>query len=178
MTFFVTVKKTFGVMNARLCKSSAAIGFIFTTPDGEALSWDINLFDTVKPTPFSLPEDLKIEEATSGHLHSIALTTCGRLFTWGKNEDQQLGREGPNSNLPAEVFLPPSSASRVVQVACGGYFCAVRTEDGQVWTWGKDDYAQLGRAANPALPGKVCCSKPPYYLSFPPPFLLLPLPSR
>jgi alpha-tubulin suppressor-like RCC1 family protein len=148
-------------MNARARTPSMAITPIWTTVEGEALvirkdnnhglgDRSVPLF---QPTPIHLPGGLQIEAATGGLLHSLVLTTCGRLFTWGENADGQLGRGGTYST-PGEVEFP--STSRIVQITCGAYYCAVLTEDGHVWTWGSNDYCQLGRGGNSQSPGKVC----------------------
>jgi alpha-tubulin suppressor-like RCC1 family protein len=96
-------------MNARVCTPSMAITPIWTLPDGETLVCardDGPLHAPIGiPTPLKLPGDLKIEAATGGLNHSLVLTTDGRLFTWGRNGDGQLGRQG-ECLTPGEVVLP------------------------------------------------------------------------
>jgi alpha-tubulin suppressor-like RCC1 family protein len=149
------------VMNSRVCTSSAAHRFIFTTPEGEALTWGPNKAGNLglghhdhvhEPTPLTLPGDLKIEQATGDLAHTAVLTTCGRIFTWGNTNDGLMGRDHKPA-LPGEVVLP--TTSRVIQVSCGYCYTAALTDSGEVWTWGKNDYQQLGRSDGP-LPGLVC----------------------
>jgi alpha-tubulin suppressor-like RCC1 family protein len=115
------------------------------------LQWGSHFHDS----PYSvvvLPEGLKIESATGGLNHSLALTSCGRIFSWGEKKAHQLGRsleEGEDGWKPGEVYL--GTKSRIVQVACGAYHSAVLTEDGQVWTWGDEDI----KRAEPNTPEKV-----------------------
>jgi len=48
-----------------------------------------------EPTPVAtLPSD--IVSVHAGHYHSLALTSHGQLWAWGRNNEAQLGR-GPSS---------------------------------------------------------------------------------
>ncbi|XP_029168900.1 RCC1 and BTB domain-containing protein 1-like [Nylanderia fulva] len=65
----------------------------------------------------------------------------------------------------------------IVDIACGMYHCLALTEDGQVYTWGRNDWGQLGTETAPTKPS-VCQHKlnwkderlfilPAYYHAFP-----------
>jgi len=40
-------------------------------------------------------------------------------------------------------------------VACGYYHSAVVTAQGEVWTWGHNEYSELGRRQEEKIPGLV-----------------------
>lgn len=51
--------------------------------------------DAYEPTPLpSLPSD--VVSVSAGHYHSLAVTSHGHLWAWGRNYEAQLGR-GPSS---------------------------------------------------------------------------------
>ena len=83
-----------------------------------------------------------------GSWHSLALSIYGDIYTWGWNEHGQLGHStGPQA--PSTVSLPtlienPDSGVNFIIVSCGTRHSAAVTEDGQLYTWGWNEYSQLG----------------------------------
>jgi len=82
----------------------------------------------------------------AGEYHTCAVTDCGQLFTWGSNEDGQLGHGVRRSNEPEPRLVTSLSLEGycVRQVACGGSHTAVIVEGGDLYTWGLADLGQLG----------------------------------
>jgi alpha-tubulin suppressor-like RCC1 family protein len=106
---------------------------------------------------FSAATDAIVQLA-GGHVHSLALSSTGRVWAWGSNSHGQLGRRAmgaPGSAAaaaaaaamqpPLEVSLPSVSSSRVIHVAAGGYHSIAVTADGEVYSWGANSHAQLAR---------------------------------
>lgn len=102
-------------------------------------------FDAYEPTPVSgLPPD--VSSIAAGHYHSLAVTSLGHLWAWGRNSEVQLGRGSLSSreswNEPRrveglnEVRVEAAFASGVVSSAIGN--------DGSLWVWGKSKRGQLG----------------------------------
>jgi alpha-tubulin suppressor-like RCC1 family protein len=94
-------------------------------------------------------------QAVAGGNHSLGLRADGSLWAWGFNRYGQLGNtanngtENPNPT-PAQV------AGTYACVAAGGYHSLALRTDGTLYTWGMNEYGQLGnlpnngtRAANP-----------------------------
>uniref|UniRef100_A0A7S0E4A4 RCC1-like domain-containing protein n=1 Tax=Hanusia phi TaxID=3032 RepID=A0A7S0E4A4_9CRYP len=95
---------------------------------------------TPQPLPFSMP----VKTLSCGGSHSLFVTEDGRLFATGRGKEGQLGTGSQESVLePVEVRLP-EEAARVTATACGKDFSVIATESGQVYTFGSDDYGQLG----------------------------------
>lgn len=98
--------------------------------------------DAYEPTIVpNLPSDVSFVSA--GHYHSLAVTSGGEIWAWGRNEEGQVGRIGRNSRSEAKrveglenVSVRSAFASGVVSTAIG--------EDGSLWVWGRSKRGQLG----------------------------------
>ncbi|KAL5557307.1 hypothetical protein UlMin_039543 [Ulmus minor] len=115
--------------------------------------------DAYEPTRVpGLPSD--IASVSTGHYHSLAVTSNGELWTWGRDVEGQLGRGLPSPrdswNEPRrvegldQVRVRATSASGVVSAAIG--------DDGSLWTWGKSKRGQLGHGnevIEAVVPAKV-----------------------
>ena len=88
---------------------------------------------------------------------SFAIRSDGTLWSWGANDDGQLGRAGAKGT-PAKVagsgWASVSSGGQVVQSHEVGHTLAVK-RDGTLWSWGANADGQLGRAGAGAVPGQV-----------------------
>lgn len=102
----------------------------------------------------SLVEGLIAEIACGCH-HSALVTEEGRVYTWGRNIDGQLGHSG-RKEAPIPTLVPDI---RAAQIACGADFTLALHADGQVFGWGSNATAQIGRMPqkepNKGLEGKT-----------------------
>lgn len=115
--------------------------------------------DAYEPTPIpGLPPD--VCSVAAGHYHSLAVTSEGHVWAWGRNTELQLGR-GPLS--PRETWNEPKKVQGldkvVVQAAfASGVVSAAIGDDGALWVWGKSKRGQLGLGKDiteAALPTRV-----------------------
>ena len=83
-----------------------------------------------------------------GSWHSLVLSIYGDVYSWGWNEHGQLGHSaGPQA--PSTISLPtlienPDNSVNFAAIRCGARHSAAVTEDGQLYTWGWNEYGQLG----------------------------------
>ena len=78
-----------------------------------------------------------------GKEHVLVASDDGRVFSWGRGEDGQLGLpHALGTDMPAEVKA--LSARGVVLVSAGRAHSAAVTHDGGLYTWGANNYGQTG----------------------------------
>jgi len=75
--------------------------------------------------------------------HTIALTTDNRVFTWGLNNFGQLG-DNTTTQRTTPIEITSRIPGKVVFVAAGAWSTAAVTEDGSLFTWGRNEQGQLG----------------------------------
>ena len=81
-----------------------------------------------------------------GGMHTVAVTVDGKLWTWGNNDDEALGRQG-NESLPGLVEGGLRGV-HVQMVSAGDSHSAALSRDGRVFTWGvyKDSNGYIGHS--------------------------------
>ena len=86
----------------------------------------------------------RVCQLTCGGLHTGALTLDGRIWTWGCNDDEVLGRVG-DEDQPG-VVQGALVGKRVVSMCAGDSHMACLTSEGQVFSWGtyKDSNGYIG----------------------------------
>ncbi|REG98995.1 RCC1 domain-containing protein [Flavobacterium aquicola] len=80
----------------------------------------------------------------AGYSHTAAVRTDGTLWTWGSNDQGQLGNSSPTSkNAPAKMGTDNDWET----VAAGwGHTVALKT-DGSLWAWGYGGLGQIGNGS-------------------------------
>jgi len=96
------------------------------------------------PRPLESMHRRHVHQVACGAAHMIALTTARDVFTWGSNQYGQLGHGDPGtySLIPKQVRV--MSGLDVKQLAAGENHSCVLTSFGDIYTWGRGDYGQLG----------------------------------
>jgi len=101
--------------------------------------------ERAKPTLVKGLSGVSIRSIACGGLHTICVTSEGRLFSWGCGDDGALGRPaGITDSQPGLVSLPVGVAIQIV--TCGdSHTCAVDFAQ-QLWLWGsyKDSDGYIG----------------------------------
>ena len=110
---------------------------------------DDDVRDSLKPVPMPSLAAMRVCSVVCGGLHAGVLTLDGRLFTWGCNDDEVLGRDGDES-LPVLVE-GALSGKRVSMITAGDSHMAALTSEGQVYAWGtyKDSNGYIDPDAKP-----------------------------
>lgn len=77
-----------------------------------------------------------------GQYHTAAVRTDGTLWSWGLNTSGQLGDNSvTNRSSPVQIT---GGGTNWRTVSCGANYSAAVKTDGTLWSWGLNDYGQLG----------------------------------
>ena len=128
--------------------------------DGTIYAWGKNEYGqlgndstTNSPVPVAVktagtPMDGKtIIQIHAGYEHSLALASDGTVYAWGRNNSGQLGKnDATDTHIPAAVQTlgTPMAGKVIVQLAAGNSQSMALASDGTVYTWGWNQYGQLG----------------------------------
>ncbi|XP_065346492.1 RCC1 and BTB domain-containing protein 2-like, partial [Cloeon dipterum] len=77
-------------------------------------------------------------------LSSVALLDSGEVLAWGKNEDGILGKSADvkEQNIPRKV--PGLEGITIKRIICGQNHALALSSDGKVYSWGWNEFRQLG----------------------------------
>ncbi|MCF7932184.1 MAG: InlB B-repeat-containing protein [Acholeplasmataceae bacterium] len=128
--------------------------------EGRLFSWGNNLYgqlgngSTVSihtPTDitsmFDLMPDEIIIDVTSGYYHGLALTSLGRVFTWGINYKHELGNGSTvPSTIPIDITenITVEDDDIITDITASAHHNFVSSSHGHVYAWGNNDHGQLG----------------------------------
>ena len=88
-----------------------------------------------------------IVKISVGNSHAMALTKEGIVYSWGKNSCGELGINSiNNSNLATRVKNTTGNGylENIIDISCGDESSSAIDKNGVIYTWGKNDYGQLG----------------------------------
>jgi len=84
----------------------------------------------------------------AGANHIAAITVNGKLYTWGVGEHGELGRKIMERHKVGSSLIPRainvSRGKKFVKVYAGGYHTFAVTSNNEVFTFGLNNYGQLG----------------------------------
>jgi alpha-tubulin suppressor-like RCC1 family protein len=80
---------------------------------------------------------------TAGNAHALAICLDSTVKAWGDGYYGNLGNGTTLINTPLPV--PVTGLTGVVSTSAGFYTSAAIKSDGTLWTWGRNNYGQLGQ---------------------------------
>lgn len=92
-----------------------------------------------------------VTKIVSGHNHSFALTSEGRIYGWGDNFSNQLANDiSGTGNVPVAVHTTGVLAGKtIVDIAANRDFSAALDSTGKAYTWGgANTFGELGIGSN------------------------------
>lgn len=95
------------------------------------------------PSPMPYLDQVGVSAIDGGGWFGLALLNDGSVWGWGRNDWAQLG-DGTKETRHAPVDVMHLARFGVKAIAAGGWFSAALLKDGTVWTWGANDWRQLG----------------------------------
>lgn len=97
---------------------------------------------------FVLEEGEKFSDISAGKNFSIAVTTLGNVYSWGINDQAQLGLNTADQNAhsnPSKLTISGLSiGEKITKLASGQMFTLAVTSNGNLFSWGNNGYGQLG----------------------------------
>lgn len=114
--------------------------FTFGEGDGGKLGQGTDYGKAVAPKKVNIPE--KAKSVACGGSHTVVLTECGKVYTFGEGGNGQLGHKNKYFYCETPVWL--NFKHKVTQIAAGENHTALVTEKGQLYTFGDGRHAKLG----------------------------------
>jgi alpha-tubulin suppressor-like RCC1 family protein len=138
-------------VKVKTARAGADFALALTT-GGRLLAWGYNGFgelgtgsvtDHHKPVWVKLPRGVKITAISAGYDSALALTSTGRVLSWGGNLVGELGDgTGAERHVPGYVSLPKHT--RVSSLAAGDNTGFAVTSAGRLLAWGYNAFGELG----------------------------------
>lgn len=99
-----------------------------------------------EPRPVLITQLQKIKRLAAGGNHMLALDHLGHLFVWGCGLQRQLGRRlvGRMAHHGLTPTRVGGSKKRFTYIAAGGDHSFVKDEQGQICSWGLNNFGQTG----------------------------------
>jgi alpha-tubulin suppressor-like RCC1 family protein len=122
------------------------------TESGKLYTWGYNFHgelgdgttaNKTVPTLIDRFNGEKVIAVSLGYYHSAAITETGKLYTWGYNGDGRLG-DGTTTNRATPILIDNFDGEKVIAVSLGDRHSSAITESGKLYTWGYNNFGQLG----------------------------------
>ncbi len=113
-----------------------SVSFLEKTFDKNTETTGLNDYYAPPPAPS--------KKIFAGYMHTIAIATDSSVWTWGNNNQGQLGVGATGIGLYPQVV---NGLSRAVEAAGGNEHSLVLLQDGTVWAFGRNSEGQLGNAS-------------------------------
>ena len=124
--------------------------------NGDLYAWGYT-FGDVSNRPVPILPGTKWLEVSAGRFYAMAIKDNGTLWAWGINDYGQLGNGEGGYEDDGGGGTTPKFSSDPVQigkdtdwkiVSAGQYHSAAIKKDGSLYTWGRNNYGQLGKGTS------------------------------
>ncbi|KAE8327942.1 regulator of chromosome condensation 1/beta-lactamase-inhibitor protein II [Aspergillus sergii] len=95
-------------------------------------------------TPVQISVLSDVVKLVAGAQHVLALTSNGRVFSWGCDEQHQLGRRRASRQHQSHPLVPDQCAlpSGIEDIGVGSYHSFAVHRSGAVYAWGSNNFGQ------------------------------------
>ena len=147
----------------------ASDGTVYTWGDntygqlGDGTNTSSNIPVAVKTAGTPMEGKQIVQVSNSGGAHMLALASDGTVYAWGGNGDGRLGNGTTNnSNVPIAVKTigTPMDGKTITQIAAGGGHSLALASDGTIYSFGGNNYGQLGRSTSTSNPHSIVFPAP------------------
>jgi alpha-tubulin suppressor-like RCC1 family protein len=154
--------KTNGILAGQSVVAMAAGGYhcLVVTSGGQVAGWgddtvsqlgDGGGFGSQRYSPVwtstnGVLAGVRVKSVAAGEYHSLALSSLGLVYSWGRNLSGQLGTgNNLNQNYPVAVDVRGVLSNKViVSISSGLSHSVALSADGELFAWGDNQYGQLG----------------------------------
>ena len=148
---------TAGVFNGQTVTVVASgFGYSLAVANGQAYAWGSNTIGqlgtgtttdssvSVAVSTTGVLNGLTVTAIAAGEMHGLAVAN-GHVFTWGDNNDGQLGN-GTTTNSDVPVALAPSALDNLIvtEIAAGAESSYALTSTGRLFAWGNNLFGEVG----------------------------------
>ncbi|WP_372790789.1 RCC1 domain-containing protein, partial [Paraconexibacter sp.] len=107
------------------------------------------------------PAGTTFTQVAAGGIHAVALSSAGKLYTWGGGSFGQLGNGSTtNSSVPVAVSQGAAPAGTTyIQVASGSNHVVALSSAGKLYAWGLGGSGQLGTGSSSSATSPVAVSQ-------------------
>ncbi|GAB5360574.1 hypothetical protein AAMO2058_000639500 [Amorphochlora amoebiformis] len=104
--------------------------------------------DAPIPSPVAGLDSVVVRHIAAGKFNSGAVGSKGGVYIWGAGNSRQLGFKGEDPSY-FHTHMKPFKIETLSGISChslaiGSRHVLVATTDGKVWSWGNNDFGQLG----------------------------------
>jgi alpha-tubulin suppressor-like RCC1 family protein len=139
-------------MNTTTSFSCTSNWLYFLSNRGDLYAWGENMSGesgtgrykhTTTHTKVNIPG--RVASFSCGSGHALVLTTDSQVFMWGANYRGELGIPTVEHKAKLPQLLDTESLGEIVKVVGGSETSFALSRDGTVYSWGANEYGQLGR---------------------------------
>ena len=116
----------------------------------------------ISDTENSVLKGKNIKNISANGYTVCAIDDNGKVYTWGDNERGQLGNGTKNdSSVPICISDTENSVLKgknIKNISANGYTVCAIDDNGKVYTWGKNNYGQLGNGTTTNSSMPICIS--------------------
>jgi len=158
------------LQNVTMVSGGNKNGYVILS-SGELMAWgrnDEGQLGNGTNTDSNAPVYVKINSITNlqnviqvdgGDNFGVALKSDGTVWTWGYNNNKQLGQDdNTNRNFATQVFLNSSKTIPLIgitKITAGDTHVMALVGDGTLYSWGGNWSCQMGGGADQGLPIKI-----------------------
>ncbi|XP_063244096.1 E3 ubiquitin-protein ligase HERC2 isoform X2 [Bacillus rossius redtenbacheri] len=126
-------------------------GLVFSWGDGDYGKLGRGGSDGTKtPKLVDVLQEVEVVKVYCGAQFSLALTKTGEVYSWGKGDTHRLGH-GTEEHVRFPKLIEALQDKHVVSLAVGSVHVLALTEEGEVYGWGRNDYAQVKEPASSSV---------------------------
>ena len=132
--------------------SSGRYSCVATKTDGTLWTWGNNYVGSLglgNTTYYSSPKQVGsltnwLKVAMSGYGTCVSIKTDGTIWSWGDNTYGALGAGTSGGGTARSSPVQIGAATDWASVSCGMHFVVATKTNGSLYSWGRNNYGQLG----------------------------------